>query len=186
MSSIIYYRSSLIPKAVQDYMLWYHFGPYSDERVEGANEIMASFKNSFRGIQLNPYNLSLFIESYIERSDLKLSRDNPDRQLKCLTAIVCGTLSNQTAIEESVSTNSKLDPSRTTWMKLSDSGMVLEEIPYKVSQSFRLFLQGLGHTLKTYERRRALMSGTSLPCIASSTPSATPNLARRCTAVFNI
>lgn len=163
--------------------MWYHFGPASEERVEGAEEIMAGFKSYFRGIQLNPYNLSLFIESYIERSDLKLSRDNGDRQVKCLTAIVCGSLSNQNAIEESISTNAKLDPGRTTWMKLSDSGMVLEEIPYKVSQSFRLFLQGLGHTLKTYERRRALMSGTSLPCIASS--AATPQLVRRCT-VFDI
>jgi len=40
-------------------------------------------------------------------------------------------------------------------MKLSDCGMVLEEQPAKVSESMRLFIQGLGYSLASLERRRS-------------------------------
>jgi len=42
--------------------------------------------------------------------------------------------------------NSKLDPTRSNWMKISDSsGLVLEEKPDKVTEAVLLFLQGQGH-----------------------------------------
>lgn len=33
----------------------------------------------------------------------------------------------------------------TPWFQISDSGMVLEEQPAKISEAFRLFLQGEGY-----------------------------------------
>ena len=41
--------------------------------------------------------------------------------------------------------NGRLDPSNSSWMKISDAGMVLEEQPSKISEALRLFLQGLGY-----------------------------------------
>ena len=85
--------------------------------------------------------------------------------------------------EESVKMNARLNPSNSSWIKLSDSGMVLEEQPHKVAEAFRLFLQGLGYTLKAFDRKRALMTGMSMPCLASSRLSlySAPNSGRRST-----
>ena len=42
--------------------------------------------------------------------------------------------------------NSRMIPSRTQWMKLSDcGGMILEEQPAKLAEAIRLFLQGQGY-----------------------------------------
>ena len=163
-------RSSLIPKSVQDYLLWYHFGSPSNERVSGSQEIMNTFCKFYRGIQMNPHNLSLFIDSFIQRPDLRIVRDEDPRKtvIKCQTVIIVGGLSPEMRIEESVNTNARFSPINTTWMKISSSGMVLEEVPQKVAQAFRLHLQGAGFTLKAYERKRALMAGASLPCLTSN------------------
>ena len=153
---------------MQDYLLWHHFGTVNavNEREDLSSEVMEMFRSFYKGIALNPHNLRLFIETYMKRSDLKLTRSRSDKVLKCQTVIMCG--SHSPFVEESVDTNSKLDPKKTTWIKLDNCGMVLDEKPAKVAQSFRLFLQGLGYTLKAYERRRALMSGASLPCLTSA------------------
>ena len=50
-------------------------------------------------------------------------------------------------VEATVTLNGRLEPALTTWMKIGDAGMVLEEQPQKVAEALVLFLQGLGHTL---------------------------------------
>jgi len=52
-------------------------------------------------------------------------------------------------VEATVTLNGRLDPAKCTWMKIGEAGMVLEEQPNKVAEAIRLFIQGLGHTLKT-------------------------------------
>ncbi|KAI1291798.1 Protein NDRG3 [Halotydeus destructor] len=160
--------SSLLPVAVQEYLIWHHFGddPTGKERDGASQDIIELYRSFYRGIALNPDNLCRFISSYAKRSDLKMARGKPERQLKCQSVIVCGSLSPWA--EDTVQTNAKLDPQKATWLKLDGCGNVLEEKPEKVSQAFRLFLQGLGYTLKAYERKRALMSGASMPCISSA------------------
>ncbi|CAH2228167.1 jg19850, partial [Pararge aegeria aegeria] len=49
------------------------------------------------------------------------------------------------ALDDTVALNARLNPSTSTWMKISDSAMPLEEQPAKVSEAFRLFLQGEGY-----------------------------------------
>lgn len=51
--------------------------------------------------------------------------------------------------------NARLNPNNSTWMKLGDCGMVLEEQPGKVAEALRLFIQGLGYSLAAFERRRS-------------------------------
>ena len=51
-------------------------------------------------------------------------------------------------VEETVTLNGKLNPSNTNWMKIQDAAMVVEEQPGKISEAFRLFMQGQGYCLK--------------------------------------
>ena len=159
-------RSSLLPAVVQEFLMWYHFGTTVEKRHALSRETMAMHRNAWKGIQVNPYNLSLLLESYVNRTEINISRENRDSQPKCQTVILVGTYSPQATINESVDLNSKLDPAKTTWIKLSDSGMVLQEQPDAAARVLRLFLQGLGYTLKAFERRRALMAGASMPCLS--------------------
>lgn len=148
--------------------MWYHYGSSVDEREQLSKESMEIYSNLLKGIQLNPHNLSLLIESYITRGEIRICREVRETQPKCQIAIICGAFSPQITINDSVLTNAKLDPAKTTWMKMSDAGMVLEEKPFQMARVLRLFLQGIGYTLKAYERQRALMSGTSMPCLLGS------------------
>lgn len=145
--------------------MWYHFGTSVEEREQLSKESMQIYSSFLKGIQLNPHNLSLLIESYITRDEIKISREVRESQPKCQIAIICGAYSPQISINESVLTNAKLDPAKTTWMKMSDAGMMLEEKPFQLARVLRLFLQGIGYTLKAYERQRSLMSGTSMPSL---------------------
>lgn len=52
-------------------------------------------------------------------------------------------------VEETVVLNGKLNPQNTSWIKVQDSAMVLEEQPGKVTEAFKLFLQGQGYCLNT-------------------------------------
>ena len=51
-------------------------------------------------------------------------------------------------IDETVTLNGKLNPKNTSWMKIQDCAMCLEEQPGKVSEAFRLFMQGQGYCLR--------------------------------------
>ena len=50
-------------------------------------------------------------------------------------------------VDETVTLNGKLNPVNTTWMKIQDASMVLEEQPGKVAEAFLLFMQGQGYCL---------------------------------------
>lgn len=165
-------RSSLLPDSVQEFLMWYHFGETTEERNDSSKEAMHLYRTAIRGIQINPHNLSLLIESFISRDDLAICRDDRNSQPKCPTVLVVGAYSTQMTINESVYANSRFDPANTTWIKLSDCGMPLEEKPGELSRVMRLFLQGLGYTLKEYEKNiRSRGLGLSMPCLAFTSSS---------------
>lgn len=167
-------RSSLLPESVQEFLMWYHFGETTEERIDSSKEAMQLYRSVIRGIQINPYNLSLLVESFISRDDLAISRVDRNSQPKCPAVLVVGAYSTQMTINESVYANSKLDPANTTWIKLSDCGMPLEEKPGDMARVMRLFLQGLGYTLKDYEKSiRSRGLGLSMPCLAFTPSSST-------------
>jgi hypothetical protein len=137
--------------------MWHHFGKVTDERNRDLIEI---YRNYFTGKTINAHNLALFIDSYIKRTDLGIDRGDKERNFKCSVLVLCGAFSPH--VEDTITMNSRLDPTNSTWMKLSDCGMVLEEQPAKVSEAFRLFIQGLGYALTAYERRRSSLRKMSL------------------------
>lgn len=130
---------------MEDYLLWHHFGKKTkDENMD----LVHAFKQSLHSV-LSPRNLSLFINSYLHRTDLQIQRPNPTsgkkvQSLKCACLLITGA--NSPHQDDVIDTNSRLDPSNSNYFKVSDSGgMPLEEQPHKVATSLILFLQGLGY-----------------------------------------
>nr|KAF7438933.1 hypothetical protein H0235_001324 [Vespula pensylvanica] len=123
--------------------------PGTEERN---HDLVQVYKNYFEH-RVNPINLALFIDSYVRRTDLNITRElDPTRKKEGLTLSVpvmniTGALSPH--VDDTVTLNGRLDPTNSTWMKISDCGMVLEEQPGKVSEAFRLFLQGEGYAVRS-------------------------------------
>ncbi|XP_054153575.1 protein NDRG3-like [Oppia nitens] len=144
-------NGSQFPSWTQNYLMWHHFGKLTEDRNR---DLVETYRKYFTGKSMNARNLSLFTDSYIKRTDLNITRGgDKNDQFKCSVLVLCGCLSPH--VDDTVTMNSRLDPANSTWMKLSDCAMVLEEQPAKVSEAFRLFLQGLGYALTAYERRRS-------------------------------
>lgn len=131
--------------------MWHHFGKMA--QTERNKDLVNVYRNYFTGKSMNARNLSLFLDSFIKRTDLGIDRNNKNKNFKCSVLVLCGAFSPH--VDDTVHMNGRLDPSNSTWMKLSDCGMVLEEQPGKVAEALKLFLQGLGYALTAYERRRS-------------------------------
>lgn len=142
---------STFPQSAQDYLLWHHFGYVSEERNR---DLVDMYRRHFSGRHHNIRNLALFIDSYMKRTDLAIERNSNDSNFKCSVVLLCGSYSPH--VDDVVNMNGRCNPNNVTWMKVSDCGMALEEQPSKVFEAFRLFLQGLGYALSTYDRRRSL------------------------------
>ncbi|XP_045464884.1 protein NDRG3 isoform X2 [Harmonia axyridis] len=161
-------RSKGMTQGVLDYLMWHHFGRNTEERN---HDLVHVYKTYFER-NVNPTNLSLFMDSYVRRTDLNIHRDvdpskNKESTLRMPVMNITGSLSPHA--DDTVTFNGRLDPSNSSWMKISDSGMVLEEQPAKVSEAFRLFLQGEGygnHVELAYnlETLQSAMSNCQLRC----------------------
>ncbi|XP_037085113.1 protein NDRG3-like [Pollicipes pollicipes] len=134
-------RNSGMTQGVMDYLMWHHFG-----RLEEASHDLAHlYRTQFQAA--NSANLSLFIESYNQRTDLGIQRPAPAGKqegvsLRVPVLLICGNRSPY--VDETVTFNSRLDPANSQWMKIHDCSLPLEEQVAKVCEAFRLFLQGQG------------------------------------------
>jgi len=131
----------------QDYLIWHYFGKM-DERTN--LDLVGLVRDQLHRIK-HPRNLGLFIESYSKRDTIKISR--PVDGGSNITSLKCGTLiitgDGCPWVDETVVVNSKLDPSQSSWMKISDAtSLVLDEQPTSVTNALVLFLQGHGYALK--------------------------------------
>ncbi|CAB4055035.1 unnamed protein product [Lepeophtheirus salmonis] len=158
--NISYMRSHGITQSVVDYLMWHHFGYNPAERPSDLTNV---FKHYFEN-DVQPVNLAKLCEQYIWRTQINIDRDISlqnitnnnnnttkedklieNKSLQVPTLNICGAYNP--FIEETVTLNSKLSPDKSSWMKIQDCGMAIEEQPAKVSEAFRLFLQGLGFCL---------------------------------------
>uniref|UniRef100_A0A0K8UHB2 Protein NDRG3 n=1 Tax=Bactrocera latifrons TaxID=174628 RepID=A0A0K8UHB2_BACLA len=140
-------RTKGMTQSVIDYLMWHHLGRNPEERNY---DMVQMFKQHFeRGV--NPTNLAMFINSYIHRNDLNITRTPPGTPgtqpssctLKMPVINITGALSPH--VDDTVTFNGRLDPTNSSWMKISDCAMVMEEQPAKLAEAFRLFLQGEGY-----------------------------------------
>ncbi|XP_026744112.1 protein NDRG3-like isoform X2 [Trichoplusia ni] len=137
-------RNRGLTQGVLDYLMWHHFGRYPEERSHDLTQV---YRMHFSR-NVNPTNLAMFIEAYVRRSDLSITRDSETLKVPVLN--ITGALSPH--VDDTVTFNGRLNPNNSTWMKISDSAMVLEEQPAKISEAFRLFLQGEGYAVLALQK----------------------------------
>ncbi|XP_049884618.1 protein NDRG3-like isoform X2 [Pectinophora gossypiella] len=137
-------RARGLTQTVLDYLMWHHLGRYPESR----NYDLAQVYRMYFSRHLNPTNLVLFMESYARRTDLGISREAETIRVPVLN--VTGALSPH--VDDTVKMNGRLNPNNSTWMKISDCAMVHEEQPAKISEAFRLFLQGEGYAVLSLQQ----------------------------------
>ncbi|XP_014667168.1 PREDICTED: protein NDRG3-like isoform X2 [Priapulus caudatus] len=140
-----YLRGKGMTEFSQDYLLWHHFGK---DTTELNHDLVTIFRENL--LKLNPMNLAMFVDSWIRRTDLNICRQQDPEKKKAMKGIKCQVLEITGAfsphVDDTVDMNSRLDPTISNWMKLSDcGGLVLEEQPAKVCEALVLFLQGMGY-----------------------------------------
>ena len=145
-------KSTTIPESVLDYLIWHHLGNNAKDNVG----LTALYRNHFLN-ELIPSNLYLLIQSFANRKELNISKDS----LKMPILNIVGEHSPN--VDATLNINMKVDPAKSTWMKINDTGMVLEEQPGKVAEAISLFLQGLGYTLNLSRSRSATVRPQNLP-----------------------
>lgn len=150
-----YLFSGQMTNFTEEYLLWHWFGKKT--RWEN-HDLITVFQEYIKSI--NSQNLSLFLESYIKRSDLDIVRElDPMRKvsartIRCRTLLLVGDDSPH--IDDVVDMNGRMLPEQTDFIKLSDcGGMPLEEQPGKVCEAFRLFLQGMGYVPSLVQSKSA-------------------------------
>ncbi|KAL8181780.1 UNVERIFIED_CONTAM: Protein ndrg1, partial [Gekko kuhli] len=96
---------------------------------------------------MNQNNLHLFVNSYSSRRDLEIERPVPGVNvvtLQCPTLLVVGDSSP--AVDAVVDCNAKLDPTKTTLLKMADCGGLPQvSQPAKLAEAFKYFVQGMGY-----------------------------------------
>jgi pimeloyl-ACP methyl ester carboxylesterase len=154
------------PQATQDYLMWHHFGRVDSDRN---HDLIQIYRKHFSGNSMSGRNLSFLIDSYIKRNDLGIVRGDTEKNIKCPILIMTGHFAPH--VDDTVAFNARLNPHLSTWMKLQDCGMVLEEQPAKVAEALRLFIQGLGYSLSILERRRSSLRKNSASVVSEESSS---------------
>ncbi|KAL6107360.1 ndrg4 [Pungitius sinensis] len=134
---------------------------FSQEELMNNTELVQSYRQQINNT-VNQFNLQLFWNMYNSRRDLEMNRSGTvinAKTLKCPAMLVVGD--NAPAEEGVVECNSKLDPTNTTFLKMSDSGGLPQLTqPGKLTEAFKYFLQGMGYIAYVKDRR---LSGGPVP-----------------------
>lgn len=108
---------------------------YSKGTEERNHDLARVYREYFEH-SVHPGNLAAFIDSYVKRTDLAISRSTPTaesfpagRRPSMTTTLqmpiinVCGALSPHQ--EDTVTLNSRLDPTKSSWMKVRNLHFLL-------------------------------------------------------------
>ncbi|KAL6099889.1 ndrg1 [Pungitius sinensis] len=129
--------------AMPDMIITHLFGK---EEINHNHDLIGTYRHHITN-DMNQFNLHLFIKSYESRRDLEIERPIPGgifRTLKCPSLLVVGDTSP--AVEAVVECNTKLDPTKTTLLKMADcGGMPQVDQPAKLTEAFKYFIQGMGY-----------------------------------------
>ncbi|XP_028261868.1 protein NDRG3a isoform X3 [Parambassis ranga] len=129
-----------------DIVMAHHFS--TDELTEN-QELIQTYRLHIAQ-DINQDNLALFCGSYQYRRDLEIERPivglNEDtvNTLTCPALLVVGDTSP--AVEAVVECNSRLNPTKTTLLKMADCGGLPQVVqPGKLAEAFKYFVQGMGY-----------------------------------------
>ncbi|KAG7245006.1 hypothetical protein INR49_023572 [Caranx melampygus] len=161
--------------AMPDMIITHLFGK---EEIHHNQDMIATYRHHIIN-DMNQFNLHLFVKSYESRRDLEVERPVPGsnvRTLKCPSLLVVGDSSP--AVEAVVECNTKLDPTKTTLLKMADcGGMPQVDQPGKLTEAFKYFIQGMGYmpsaSMTRLVRSRTASAPASPPSKATA-PAPTP------------
>ncbi|XP_077437552.1 protein NDRG3-like isoform X2 [Vanacampus margaritifer] len=129
-----------------DIIMAHHFS--TDELTENKELIQTYRLHISQDIPLD--NLALFYCSYDSRTELQMERPVPGlndetvNTLRCPALLVVGDTSP--AVDAVVECNSRLNPTKTTLLKMADCGGLPQVVqPGKLSEAFKYFVQGMGY-----------------------------------------
>ncbi|KAE8288585.1 Protein NDRG1 Differentiation-related gene 1 protein [Larimichthys crocea] len=120
---------------------------FGRNEIETNLDLIATYR--YHISTMNQSNVSQFLRSYKNRTALDVERPIPGgtinvRTLKCTTLLIVGD--SAPVVEDVVECNSKLNPTKTTLLKMADcGGLPLVDQPAKVIEAFKYFIQGLGY-----------------------------------------
>ncbi|XP_063076386.1 protein NDRG1b [Engraulis encrasicolus] len=141
---------------------------FSKEEIQTNHDLIATYRHHIQN-GVNQHNLQQFVKSYNSRRALDVERPVQGssinvRTLKCSSLLVVGDSSP--AVEAVVDCNSKLNPTKTTLLKMADcGGLPMIDQPAKLIEAFKYFIQGLGYMASasmTRLVRSRTSSGTSI------------------------
>uniref|UniRef100_A0A8C0ZSN6 Protein NDRG2 n=1 Tax=Castor canadensis TaxID=51338 RepID=A0A8C0ZSN6_CASCN len=131
-------------QALPDMVVSHLFGK---EEMHSNVEVVHTYRQHIVN-DMNPSNLHLFISAYNSRRDLEIERPMPGTHtvtLQCPALLVVGD--NSPAVDAVVECNSKLDPTKTTLLKMADCGGLPQiSQPAKLAEAFKYFVQGMGYS----------------------------------------
>ncbi|XP_046874644.1 protein NDRG1a isoform X1 [Hypomesus transpacificus] len=131
--------------AMPDMIISHLFGK---EEIHNNLDLIATYRHHIT-TDMNQFNLQHFVKSYTSRRDLEIERPIPGgsstvKTLKCPSLLVVGDSSP--AVDAVVECNTKLDPTKTTLLKMADcGGMPQVDQPAKLTEAFKYFIQGMGY-----------------------------------------
>ncbi|XP_043840641.1 protein NDRG2 [Dromiciops gliroides] len=149
--------TSSIPEMILEHL-------FSQEELSGHSELVHRYRDIIMHAP-NIDNVELFWNSYNNRRDLHFERRG-DATLKCPVMLVVG---DQAPYEDAVvECNSKLDPTKTSFLKMADSGGQPQLTqPGKLTEAFKYFVQGMGYMASSCMTRLSRSRTASLTSRAS-------------------
>ncbi|XP_065148538.1 protein NDRG1a isoform X1 [Paramisgurnus dabryanus] len=131
--------------AMPDMIISHLFGK---EEIQHNHDLISRYRHHIVN-EMNQFNLQLFIKAYSSRRDLEIERPVPGghvnaRTLKSPALLVVGDSSP--AVDAVVECNTKMDPTKTTLLKMADCGGLPQvDQPAKLTEAFKYFIQGMGY-----------------------------------------
>ncbi|XP_062836084.1 protein NDRG1 isoform X1 [Anolis carolinensis] len=129
--------------ALPDMVISHLFGK---EEIHNSQDLINTYRQHIIN-DMNQNNLHLFVNSYNSRRDLDIERPVPGTTvvtLQCPSLLVVGDSSP--AVDAVVDCNAKLDPTKTTLLKMADCGGLPQvSQPAKLAEAFKYFIQGMGY-----------------------------------------
>ncbi|XP_056588573.1 protein NDRG3b isoform X1 [Triplophysa dalaica] len=170
-SKVSGWTSSLV-----DIVMAHHF---STDELTDNQEIIQTYRLHIAQ-DINQDNLGLFCNSYNSRLDLEIERpipglnENTVNTLKSPALLVVGDTSP--AVDAVVECNSRLNPTKTTLLKMADCGGLPQVVqPGKLAEAFKYFVQGMGyipHVLLSHLNSESVPTASMTRLVRSRTHSA--------------
>ncbi|XP_061097649.1 protein NDRG1b isoform X2 [Conger conger] len=146
---------------------------FGKEEIHNNHEVIQTFRHHITN-NMNQTNLQHFVRSYNSRRDLEIVRPAQGgnvnvKSLQCPALLVVGDSSP--AVDAVVDCNSKLNPTKTTLLKMADCGGLPQvDQPGKLTEAFKYFIQGLGY-MAAVSMTRLVRSRTASDSSMASTGS---------------